>query len=191
MRGKVTKRAFLERVVAATQFGVEATASLMTTDDFARENVRVACEALQLGLVRLHWEFDGYELRITRAGRLVARGHLEQAAATLESGTDVTRLPGDAPDGLLGSRLYPGSAGIHLDSLSARKFAPEIMRGVATGHLVVADGEIHALPPGEAARATWASKAARLKRYAGTPPAEEPATGLPTSRAGRYVSPRT
>lgn len=146
IRRKSTKLEFLEHIAASTQTGRSDLPTIMTSDEYARDHVLMICESLQLGLTRLYRNRDGYgyEVRITRAGRLLAQGHIEAAAAVLDFSTSVRRLAGDPPEGALGSLLAPGSKGISLFGIAARQYAPEMIRGVATGHLSVSDGVIQA-----------------------------------------------
>lgn len=197
MSGKSTKIAFLDCVMSRARAGLNGPSPLMTSDEYARDHVRIACEAIQLGLLRLRLDPDGYgyELQITRAGKLLAAGHVEQAAASIEAGANLTRLTGDPPAGILGTRLAPGSDGMSLHSMSARQFAPELMRGVATRHLTVANGVIHATTEGAPAPASWIqSKPTPARDAAFASKAPAPATGatagLPSSRAARHVSAR-
>ncbi|MBO1019879.1 hypothetical protein IPV08_07865 [Methylobacterium sp. SD274] len=146
IRRKSTKLEFLEHIAASTQTGRSDLPTVMTSDEYARDHVLMICESLQLGLTRLYRDRDGYgyEVRITRAGRLLAKGDIEAAAAVLDSNTSVMRLAGEPPEGALGTLLAPGSKGISLFGIAARQYAPEMIRGVATGHLSVSDGIIQA-----------------------------------------------
>lgn len=172
MRRKSTKLEALQEVVARTRRGGNGPSPLLTTDEYARDHVRILCEALQLHLARLYRDRDGYgyEIRITRAGLLLAAGEIEGAAAIIDSGSAITRLTGEPPQGVLASLLQSDGAGLVLDGLAARQYAPEMMRCVATGHLVVMDGTIRALRHGDRIR---------LRDVMST---------LPASRAARHLA---
>ncbi len=159
----------------------------MTIDDFARDHVRTLCEALQLHLARLYRDRDGYgyEIRITRAGRLLAAGAIEDAAAFLDSGGAMTRLNGEPPQGSLAVLLQPGSAGLVLDGLAARQYAPEMMRCVATGHLVVTDGIIRAAGRDEFNRTAAAQWIATSRVDQPEAPSPLPASRVARHRAGK------
>lgn len=171
---------------------------LMTTDDFARDNVQIACEAIQLGLIRPFWdaEWGGHELRITRAGKLLINGMIDEAAATIDAGKNLLRIAGPPPEGSLGAMLFPGGPSMPLQGMSARHHAPEMMRGVATGHLRVGDGTIHAVADNPTSSATWGANVHASMRKGAEPserrpgPVENTEIGLPSSRAGRHVRTR-
>ncbi len=183
-----TKIDFLQHLIASTKLVGEDSHVVMTSDAYAREHVRMICESLQLGLTRLYRDREGYgyELRITRAGRLLAAGEIEAAAALLDSGAAFSRLAGDPPEGALGALLNPSSKGMSLHGMAARQYAPEMMRGVATGHLVVADGVIHAADnaPPLSPVAGWTLAAERGRATA----RREAVPRLPSSRAARHVT---
>lgn len=121
--------------------------TLLIEDTVVRENARLACEAVHLKLVKLarNREGLGYELRITPGGRLLVEGNLHEAAAVIDSGIVTTRLSGDPPGGTLGARLHPGGKPMPLDSLTIKAWVGEALRGIATGHLQVVDGYLHAV----------------------------------------------
>lgn len=172
MKRKSTRLEALQEVVARTRQGVNGPSPLLTTDDYARDHVRILCEALQLRLARLYRDRDGYgyEIRITRAGSLLAAGEIEGAAAILDASTAITRLAGDPPQGVLATLLQAEGAGLVLDGLAARQYAPEMMRCVATGHLVVMDGTIRAVRRGDQIRL------------------QDITSPLPASRAARHLA---
>lgn len=195
MSARAGKAEFLRQIMSRTRSGIGGVEPLMTTDDFARDNVRIACEAIQLGLIRPHWdaEWGGYELRITRAGKLLLNGHIDEAAAAIDAASNMVRISGPPPEGALGSMLYPSGSGMPIEGMSARFYAPEMMRGVATGHLRVEDGTIHAVADPATSSATWgvnvhasmAGDTRPSKRRAA--PVEKTEAGLPSSRAARHV----
>ena len=190
MTRKSTKLEFLQRVIASTRTGPNGPSPLMTGDDYARDHVLIACEAIQFGLTRLYRDREGYgyELRITRAGRLLAAGKIEEAAAAIDGSAALTRLPGEPPDGILATRLSPGGPGISLYRIAARQFAPEMMRGVATGHLVVIDGVITVAD--ETTSAVSALKRAAKAGLGASAPDADPSSTLPSSRAARHLATR-
>jgi hemin uptake protein HemP len=190
VRQKSTKLEFLKHIVASTQAGPEVFSTVMTSDDYARDHVQMICESLQLGLTRLYRDRDGYgyEVRITRAGKLLAFGEIEAAAAVLDSGRGITRLAGDPPEGALGTLLAPGSKGISLYGIAARQHAPEMIRGVATGHLSVADGVIQASPLLK--RSTGLGGWGDIGGLARPSRERETTLSLPSSRSTRHVSAR-
>lgn len=169
---KSTKLETLQEVVDRTRRGGNGPSPLLTTDDYARDHVRILCEALQLRLARLYRDRDGYgyEIRITRAGSLLAAGEIEGAAAILDAAGAITRLTGEPPQGVLATLLQADGAGLVLDGLAARQYAPEMMRCVATGHLVVVDGTIRAVRRGERIRL------------------QDVTASLPASRAARHLA---
>lgn len=185
MRRRSTKLEVLKYIIARTRRNGNGPAPVMTSDDYARDHVLFLCESLQLRLTRLRRDRDGYgyELGITRAGRLLAAGEIEGAAAALDAGIGPARLTGEPPEGALGLLLYPGGAGISLHGIAARQYAPELMRGVATGHLYVADGVIHAV----SLDGRRMSAGSPVTDVADRPRRKEPATGMPSSRAARHV----
>ncbi|MCJ2129324.1 hypothetical protein [Methylobacterium sp. E-045] len=180
---KSTKLEFLKHIVASTQSRPDVFATVMTSDDYARDHVQMICESLQLGLTRLYRDREGYgyEVRITRAGKLLAFGEIEAAAAVLDAAGGVMRLAGGPPEGALGTLLAPGSKGMSLFGIAARQHAPEMIRGVATGHLAVADGVIEASPLH--ARGTGLGGWGDLGGLARS-------SSLPSSRSTRHVSAR-
>ena len=195
MSGKTRKTEFLTEIMSRTRSSGDGLDPLMTTDGFARDNVQIACEAIQLGLIRPFWdaEWNGYELRITRAGKLLLNGMIDEAAATIDAGKNVVRIAGPPPEGSLGGMLFPGSPSMRLQGMAARHHAPEMMRGVATGHLRVDDGTIHAVKASPVPSASWGADVhASRRKEAGLPdrstvPVENSEAGLPSSRAGRHV----
>lgn len=191
VRQKSTKLEFLKHIVASTQTGPDVFSTVMTSDDYARDHVQMICESLQLGLTRLYRDQEGYgyEVRITRAGKLLAVGEIEAAAAVLDAGGGVMRLAGGPPEGALGTLLAPGSKGMSLYGIAARQYAPEMIRGVATGHLTVADGVIQAsqAPAKGIGLGGW-GEVGKLARPSSRE--REPTSPLPSSRSTRHVSAR-
>ncbi|GJE16641.1 hypothetical protein [Methylobacterium marchantiae] len=190
VRRKSTKLELLQHIAACTRAGQDGLSPLMTSDDYARDHVLLICESLQLGLTRLfrNPEGYGYELRITRAGRLLAAGEIEAAATALDRGGSRTRLAGEPPEGILGTLLSPGGKGLSLYGSAARHHAPEMIRGVATGHLSVADGFIHAA-------GTTLSRSPETARDPGSGALESRTEGaairsFPTSRSARNIAVR-
>lgn len=186
-----TKLEFLRRVAARTRSGDHGPSPLMTSDDYARDHVQMICESLQLGLTRLYRDPEGYgyEIRITQAGRCLAAGRIEAAATMIDSDTGRSRLAGDPPEGVLGTVLAPGSVGLSLHGMAARQNAPEMMRGVATGYLVVVDGAIHAAPGTGRMQGGKRTGDKRTGDKGGRAFgwARETIPALPSSRAARHV----
>jgi hypothetical protein len=195
MSGRTRKTEFLAEIMSRTRSSGAGLDPLMTTDGFARDNVQIACEAIQLGLIRPFWdpEWSGYELRITRAGKLLLNGMIDEAAASIDAGKNLIRIAGPPPEGSLGAVLFPGGPGMELRGMAARHHAPEMMRGVATGHLRVGDGTIHAVKESPVPSATWGANVhASMRKETvlperGAGPVETSDAGLPSSRAGRHV----
>ena len=146
-----SKTDFLLRVAATGSPG-SGRAVLMTYDSYLRDNLRIAAEALQIGLIRLVSDADGlgHQIRITPAGRLLAHGKITEAAAVIDAGRTPIRITGPEPDGPIGVRLPPGSDPIPLSSGIVRGNAPEVLRGIATGHLMVEGDHLRPAASGRA-----------------------------------------
>jgi hypothetical protein len=150
---RATKTEFLMRAMRDPSAGPDLP-YLMAYDEYVRDNAKIAAEALHLNLVRLIADPEGlgYQVRITPGGQLLARGLVAEAAAAVDSGRTPTRIDGPAPGGSIGSRLTPGDPPIPLSSSLVRINAAEVLRGIATGHLVVDGDYLHAVESPRAAR---------------------------------------
>lgn len=156
-----SKREFLTRVTCPRVNG-RLPPLLTTHDEYVRENIRTACEALSLGLIRLARDIDGlgHVLRSTPAGNLLLADKVEEAAAEIDSGRTIIRITGPEPAGTIAMRLQPGQPGMPVDCLAARTHAPEIMRCIASGHIAIKDGTLSWAKP--AARPVWSPMTSNL-----------------------------
>lgn len=128
--------------------GGRSLAPLGVGDPYVARHISHACEAVSLRIVRLARDplWEGYMLRLTPGGVLLADGHVERAAAAVDSGTTPTRLSGDGPEGPFLGLLLRYGQGLPLDGAAARSNAAQILHGLASGHLTLAFGRVSLKP---------------------------------------------